>query len=204
MDPNRTPSVACTTTFDDCLIAYTQYHSFVVDIFKNYVRTHTNGAGKRFEQGLILDIHGQSHAEGWNEIGYAHTDAQLNAPGDLNFATTQSTIDYMVSKSASYSYEQIIRGPDVSIGGLFESIYNITCIPSPRNRGPGTSGNYFNGGYTVQTHGSYTNRNEPFSAIQVESPIALRSPLIALNAYIPKFADVIFRYYYLHGFDKMI
>lgn len=192
MDPNREPTLACMTQVDDCFIAFTQYHAMIDDNFKrDFV------LAKGYDQSLVLDIHGHTHAEDWVEFGYVLTRQQLNSPS-LSPSTMQSSIDNLVAKSP-LSMDELVRG-DLSLGGILESLHKIKSIPSPKNPRPNDN-NYFTGGYISQVHGSYMNRLQPFSAIQIESPSSLRQTA-TVDDFARKLADAVFQYYLLHSFDK--
>ncbi len=102
MDPNRDMTKSCANEVDDCRQAYNDFHFFI----KKYFVTDLMGPSeKKFEQGLLIDIHGQSHAEGWIELGYLLTSKEL----DTQVFANKSSIRLMASLS-TYSFEDLLRG----------------------------------------------------------------------------------------------
>ena len=143
-------------------------------------------------------MHGQSHPENWIELGYYFTLAELNLavlPNSLS-----SSINRMVSFS-NYSLEEIIRG-QVSLGGIFEKKFGLKAVPSPIYPSP-RNGNYFNGGFITYTHGSFYPTPYSINAIQIEFPFFMRDdPNYVINA--KKAASVLFEFYWLHSYDKLV
>ena len=93
MNPNRN------LEFDDCRQAYNDYHFFIKNYFAIYIMGRSR---KQLEQGLLIDIHGQSHAEGWTELGYLLSANDL----DTQIFADESSIRQMTSLS-SYSFEDL-------------------------------------------------------------------------------------------------
>jgi hypothetical protein len=56
MDPNRNSRESCQNQIDECKQAYSDYHNFITTNFENNFMI--NGA-KKYEQGLLIDLHGQ-------------------------------------------------------------------------------------------------------------------------------------------------
>jgi hypothetical protein len=137
-----------------------RYHGAAEQMRKQVVRQHGTG--------LLLDIHGQRHEEGWVEFGYLIPGTLLNAPDEaLNRNTllpTNSSIRELDQRSPQ-SLVQLLRGPQ-SLGGMIEQ-RGFRSVPSPVTPGPGKA-QYFSGSYDITAHGS---RDEgTVSAIQVECP----------------------------------
>ena len=107
MDPNRDPTLSCTTQIDDCSKAYTDYHSMITNKFKReFMQLGTSR--RAYSRALVLDIHGQTHAEDWIELGYILSRDELNSQ-NLNPATMKSSVDNLVAHSSS-GMEEVIRG----------------------------------------------------------------------------------------------
>lgn len=112
MDPNRNPTECCRNDKDDAHIAYNDYHRLIETNFKqNFI---VNGP---YNQGLLIDIHGQSHPEEWIELGYTIPVRELDKEY-LN-SSVQSSLNVLASKS-SFDLEELIRGSIASLGGIME------------------------------------------------------------------------------------
>lgn len=192
MDPNRDNVDCCANAYDDAMLAYKDYHNMIESYFqKNFI------SNSKYEQGLVIDLHGQSHPENWIELGYVLSVAELN----LNVLTKaqKSSISYLGSISP-FDYDNLVRGV-ASLGGIMQNKFNFKAVPSPANPSPKNK-NYFNGGFISQTYGSkYTLANR-LNAIQIEMPFAMRDDPV-YEGYAKKVAECIFDYYVLHNFDKL-
>lgn len=196
MDPNRSPLNSCANYSDDAHRAYDDYHTLIEKHFKiDFVLSES----QRFANGgLIIDLHGHSHGEDWIELGYC-----LNR-NDLNRKTlcphqNPTSLDSLIARS-HLDIEEIIRGEDFSLGGLLESRFGLKCVPSPRHPHPLNS-NYYSGGYITEMHGSRSNPDYPFSAIQIEVPVSLRADEPTLDLFAKKLAICLFEFYFRHSFD---
>ena len=122
--------------------------------------------------GFYFDLHGHGHPEAWIELGYSLTSAQLALPdGTLAQPTyvNQSSIRSAGSLGAT-SFPALLRGANSLGGWLQAGGYN--SVPSPVNPDP-AGGNYFSGGFNVDTYGS--SNGTPVDGVQIESPITVRS-----------------------------
>ena len=102
MDPNREANVSCANERDDCRLAYNDFHGFIEKYFQS---GFMNSGLKQFEQGLLIDIHGQVHTEGWIELGYLLSAKDL----DTVIFPQKTSIRQMASLS-NFSFENLIRG----------------------------------------------------------------------------------------------
>lgn len=176
----------------DALITHSQYHQVISENFtKNFV---LNGNHK-YQQALLIDIHGQSHPEDWVEIGYGIPNNVLNSPLSNMLDCTIKTLQ----SNGQYSLDNLIRGNAESLGSFFQK-ETIKTVPSPANPSPLT-GNYFSGGYTVRTHGKTSNR---LNAIQIEFPYSMRKNSTLATRTGVLVAKIIFDYYNFHGLEKLI
>lgn len=193
MDPNRNDMECCASKQEDSYKAYSDYHNMIIKYFRDDFIL--NGS-KRYEQGLIIDIHGQSHPEKWIELGYTISTDDLRLVRPLT-SSIKSSISWLGSKSI-YNYNDIIRGK-VSLGGIMQQKYGLKVVPSPDFPDPGKNGNYYNGGFITQKYGSSTRLN----AIQIEFPYVMRTDsAYDMNARI--IAACIYEFYTVHSLDKVI
>ncbi len=112
MDPNRDLTASCSNEIDDCRKAYNNYHDFIQ---ANFHRDLIKNGLFNYEKALLIDIHGQSHPEGWIELGYLLTAREL----DTEMLADQSSIRQMASLK-EHSFENLIRGERIE--------YNITLF----------------------------------------------------------------------------
>lgn len=149
------------------IAAYNAFHQACTDA-RNAVQT-------QWGAGMYLDMHGHGHAEGWVELGYSLSSAQLALPDStLSQAAylAQSTIR-SVGGLPGVFFPEVLRGPS-SLGGYLQA-GGYNSVPSPANPGPGT-GNYFSGGFNVETYGSKNGGS--VDGIQLETPITVRSTVL--------------------------
>jgi len=157
------------------LEAWHAWHAFVERAAAAVAREHGRG--------LLVDVHGQSHEEGWVELGYALSARQL-AQGDdalhLDARPVGSTVDGLARRHGG-DRAALVRGP-ASLGALLQAA-GYRAVPSPAHPHP-DGGRYYDGGYNVRRHGSRArddgdddsgDRNAtPIDAIQLEVPRHLR------------------------------
>ncbi|KAM4694229.1 uncharacterized protein O3C94_004664 [Discoglossus pictus] len=128
----------------------------------------TEMAKSNMSKGLLIDIHGQAHPEQWIELGYVLSKAKLDSG---TFSAAESSIYSLSEDLPNVPFETLLRGSR-SLGQFIEQQNeNYICVPSPTNLGP-NGGNYFSGGYIVQTHGSKLHGK--VDAIQIELPRWIR------------------------------
>mmetsp|Transcript_89989 Transcript_89989/g.155879 ORF Transcript_89989/g.155879 Transcript_89989/m.155879 type:complete len:652 (-) Transcript_89989:274-2229(-) len=159
MDPNGAVEGAAQDN-PTAVRAWNEYHAFLARVESQIIG--------QFQNGLLLDIHGHAHTEGWIELGYLLGSRALNGQGqDLD--AERSSISHLAKVHASTPFEQILRG-DGSLGALLSSpsYGGYRTVPSPTDPGP-DDGNYFSGGYITRTYSG------KLDAIQIELPSALRS-----------------------------
>lgn len=145
------------------LAAWHAWHGFLDQAKERLIEEHGSG--------LLVDVHGQTHPEGWIEWGYALTRSEL-ARGD-----TELTVEHLMDRATVQTLATrgggdlapILRGP-WSLGGLAEAA-GYPSVPSPTHPHPGTA-SYFDGGYNTRRHGS--RKGGAVDAVQMEVPRDLR------------------------------
>lgn len=147
--------------------------------------------------GLYFDIHSNGLAGSTIQFGYgldqaalALDDSELNDPKwpsrtNLRALATWSHIDL----------PELVRGPD-SLGGLIESRY-YRAEPSPAR--PAPAGQYFDGGYSVATHGSQ--HGGTVDAIQIELPYSLLTDAFRPRLARSLAASIVAYMDWAYGFD---
>jgi len=123
--------------------------------------------------GLLLDIHGQAHKKNATEIGYALSGDQLNDNNCENCKAEDTNIWSLIQRTGE-TLHQMLYG-DKSLGFLFNDA-GYKAVPSPDQQKPEDIDlpKYFNGGFTVTTHGS--SEGGSVDAIQMELPGELTTP----------------------------
>ena len=197
MDPNRDFSSSCFSSSEESAIAYKDYHSlietyFCIDFMKN--------EGKRFKQALLIDLHGQSHEEDWIELGYLLSASKLDKEL-LKKHIKKSSIQVLANES-NFKFESLIRGVNISLGGIMENKFNWKVVPSPSNPSPGSS-NYYSGGYITERYTSLDFLKYRINSIQLELPASMRDEATH-EFYAKQIAECIFDFYCLHSFDSLI
>ena len=186
LDPNRPKPEA---TF------YNKYAKKAFDEFFGFIRDAKKRIGLQGDgAGLIVDLHGQAHPEGWNEIGYLVIKERLNGEKGKTVAKLRPLAKYSAIKSLaarvakkkpSVSFEQLLRGSK-SLGKYMNDqkrYYRV--VPSPYIPKPG-KGHYFKGGYITETCGSrYSGK---IDALQIETHYNFRTPLTVRRAYVQDLA----------------
>ena len=110
MDPNRRPGGSYCD--EDSEIAYNEYHQMIETYFANNFMLNNNK--KHFNQGLLIDLHGQCHEENWIELGYLLTCNDLKKDLNTSYACKKSSLEILASET-NESVEALIRGFDMLI-----------------------------------------------------------------------------------------
>ena len=189
LDPNREVNEA-TCGDATALISYNEYHAFI-DSAKAIVL-------RDFGKGLYNDFHGHGHTIQRIEIGYVLTSDDLALPNinlDSAVYVNKSSVKYLAG-IVPISFSQLIRGPK-SVGNFFED-QGYPAVPSPSQTGPGTA-SYFNGGYSVETHGS--KNGGTIDGIQFETNYSgIRDNDANRKAFAHAYAKVVDRYIQIYYF----
>lgn len=163
LDANRDQGEACQGD-PRTLEAWRAWHAFLEEA--------KSAVERQYGAGLFVDVHGQTHPEGWIEWGYALTPEALSQP-DEHFHTAllpdHSSMHALASRQGG-ELAALLRGA-YSLGGLAESL-GYPSVPAPQHQHP-ADGNYFQGGYNTRRHGSRS--AGPIDAVQLEVPRKLRS-----------------------------
>ena len=141
----------------DAETAWTEYHEFIDQARAQVV--------KDYGQGLYVDLHGQSHSEGWIEWGYTLSSKSL-ATSKLK---GPSSIDHL-ARVSELSLAELISG-STSLGGRSQAL-GYESVPSPAHVSP-EGGQYFSGGYSTKRHGS--SERGTIDGVQLELPRRLRA-----------------------------
>lgn len=153
--------------------AWTDFHRAVADARNTVLAT--------WGCGFYIDLHGHGHPEGWVELGYGLSSADLNLAD--NVLAQSIYVDASSLRSAASQpgvwFPDLLRGAD-SLGGALQ-IHGYDAVPGPVFPSP-AGGNYFDGGYNVRTYGS--GNGTPVDGVQIESPGSVRGNVQVRAAFL--------------------
>lgn len=134
----------------EALTAWNEFHDFI--------NTAQNTANQNFKnKTLFVDLHGHGNPVQRIELGYLLYDHELelsdeilNSDKYINFSSIKNLVNDNVN---NFTLAQLLRGPEAF--GTLLSKYDFPSVPSQQIPYPGTSSNYFSGGYITANHTSY-------------------------------------------------
>jgi hypothetical protein len=160
LDANR-EVVEATDGFALLTSAWSSYHMFIES-----ARGRVSGSGTR---GLLIDLHGHAHPVPRLELGYDISASTLRL-GDAALASSSalaaSSIARLLTANASGTTPAVLLRGATSLGAFFAA-NGFPAVPSPSDPAPAAGEAYYDGGYTVQRHGSALGGN--VDAVQVEA-----------------------------------
>lgn len=160
LDANR-EVVEATDGLASLTPAWSSYHRFIES-----ARGRVSGSGTR---GLLIDLHGHAHAVPRLELGY-DIDAATLRLSDAALASSPalaaSSIGRLFTANASGTAPAALKRGATSLGALFAA-NGFPSVPAPSDPAPAAQEPYFDGGYTVQRHGSSLGGN--VDAVQIEA-----------------------------------
>lgn len=161
VDANReeTEAVSCD---DKSLASYKSFHEFI----QNSITKVEN----KYQKGLYIDIHGQSHEHKAIEFGYLLTNDILRLDNNTLSSYEEKASIKTLSGFSDYSFVEQIKG-EFSLGTLM-SKKGFKSIPSKDIPHASKDNEYFEGAYNTKTYAS-TNGSS-VSAIQIEFPYYCR------------------------------
>jgi len=161
LDPNRNLAEGACGNLE-AEIAWNEFHSFITDA--------RNAANQQYNnQTFFIDLHGHGNPIQRIELGYLLYDDELeladnvlNTAQYINYSSIQNLVN---SNLNNYTHAQLLRGSK-SFGTLLAN-NNFPSVPSESIPFPGTSTNYFSGGYITVNHTCYTSSVD-INGLQVE------------------------------------
>jgi len=199
MDPNRNSSECCYNyAGEDSGLAFNDYHqTFIQGKFGSYM------ASNSYKLGLIVDVHGQAHPEGWIEVGYIIDPSNFPNPVLSEKLASRSSLNHLRQYS-SQSLETLVRGSKYSFGDIVTQKFGYKITPSPSYPNPFNT-KYYNGGPITQMYTSDQFKSFKLAGFQMELPQALRfGSNSTLTTIGQNLASCIYDYYWLHSFDAKI
>lgn len=156
VDANRTLDEA-TTKSKKAINSYESFHSFV-----NNAKEKVD---EKFQRGLYIDIHGQSHSHKHIEFGYLLFNDTLKLSDEEIRAHQESSSIKTLGQFSKHCFVEQLKGK-TSLSGLMNK-KEFKAIPS-LDMPYAKCGNYFEGAYNTKTHGSLD--GGAVSSIQAEFP----------------------------------
>ena len=161
LDPNRNlADGACGNA--EAETAWNEFHGFITDARNTANQQHDY---KTF----FVDLHGHGNPIQRIELGYllyddelALSDNTLNTQQYLNYSSIKNLV---LNNVNNYTHAELLRGP-YSFGSFLEN-NNFPSVPSQNIPFPGTTSNYFSGGYITANHTCY-NIGSPINGLQME------------------------------------
>ena len=137
----------------------------VYNTFHSLIKEFEAELEERFQKGLYIDIHGQSHPKGYLEFGYLLGNDILKLYDNELKEHQESSSIRTLSKFSKESFLDQLRGPR-SMGTLMcnEGYDSIPSLKLPY----AADENYFEGAYDTFLYGSLKGGN--ISGIQIEFP----------------------------------
>ena len=135
--------------------------------YQGYLERARQTVAQQHGRGLFIDLHGHGHKPQRLELGYLHTQLELQKP-DATFDDPRVGAEGSLRAIAALNrlpYSQLLRGP-LSFGALMEK-HGFPCTPSPTTPHPPLP--YFKGGYNTQRHGRDA---VPLAGLQIETNYA--------------------------------
>ncbi len=132
----------------------------------------TGRVARRWNRGLVIDLHGHGHAIPRLELGYLLTDTELRRSDATLIAgndVARTSISRLASDARSGERNvSLLRGAN-SLGALLAAAGYAT-VPSPGVPAPQIGEDYFDGGFNTRRNGSAA--GGALDAIQIECHLA--------------------------------
>mgnify|MGYP003862771695 CR=1 FL=1 len=130
--------------------AWNEFHDFI-----NIARISAN---QQYNNNtFFVDLHGHGNPIERIELGYLLYDDELELPDSIlnttEYINYSSIKNLALSNLNNYTHAQLLRGP-ASFGTLISN-QGYPTVPSETIPYPGTSNNYFSGGYITANHTCY-------------------------------------------------
>jgi hypothetical protein len=161
LDPNRNlADGACSNS--EAETAWKEFHDFITNA-RNTANQQNN------YKTFFVDLHGHGNPIQRIELGYllydselALSDSTLNTQQYLNYSSIKNLV---LNNVNNYTHAELLRGPYSF--GTFLANNNFPSVPSQNIPFPGTTSNYFSGGYITANHTCY-NIGAPINGLQME------------------------------------
>lgn len=177
----------------DAATAWTEFHAFVE-------MAQTAAANAEQDQLFFVDLHGHGNPIQRIELGYLLYDDELELSDEtLNtslYMGYSSIGDLAANNPNNLSHAQLLRGE--SAFGTLLANNGYPSVPSQQIPFPGTSSNYFSGGYITANHTCYAPGNT-VNGVQMELNYdGIRNSEVNRQAFAEAFTSVIVEFLDTH------
>lgn len=148
-----------------CENSTTSYNSF-----HNFIKKSIKKVESKYQKGLYIDIHGQSHSHNAIEFGYLLTNDILRLDTNNMTSYKNNSSIKTISNFSNYSFCEQIKG-EYSLGTLM-SKKGFKSVPSKTMPYTLKDDEYFEGAYNTKTYASTSGSG--ISSIQIEFPYYCR------------------------------
>lgn len=194
LDPNRSIKEAAGEDVQ-AQIAWTEFHHFIDSAI--------NEVEQKYGKGLYIDLHGHRHKVERVELGYLLTGEELRLPDDFlndeSFYQYSSIKNLVSNNNKSYSYTQLLRGPE-SFGTMLEN-RGFTAVPSLNIPFPKEDEPIFSGGFNTEKHSSASGGT--VDGIQVEIGMELRKDPVKRFEFAETLSEVVLKYLKTYYFENI-
>ena len=193
LDPNRSIEEAAGENVE-AQIAWNEFHHFIDSAITE--------VEQKFGKGFYIDLHGHRHAIERVELGYLLSGEELRLPDDfLNDESfyQYSSIKNLINNNKSFSYTQLLRGPQ-SFGSMLEN-RGYTVVPSLNIPFPKENEPFFSGGFDTEKHSSATSGT--VDGIQVEIGMELRKDPVKRIEFAEALSEVVLKYLKTYYFENI-
>jgi hypothetical protein len=173
--------------------AWTEFHGFIDSA---QASAQSKFGGKAF----YIDLHGHGNPIQRLELGYllydnelAFSDNVLNSSQYVGFSSIRNLVSTNVN---GYTHAELLKG-DFSLGTLFGNA-GYPSVPSQQIPVPGTTTNYYSGGYNTANHTSYVQSNS-VNGLQIECNYSnVRDSYLHRRKFADSLVVVVLKYLKIH------
>ncbi len=198
LDPNRNlEDGACGNI--EAETAWNEFHGFITDA-RNTANQENN-----FHT-FFVDLHGHGNPIQRIELGYLLYDTELelsdNTLNTSEYLNYSSIKNLALDNANDYTHAELLRGT-YAFGTLLAN-NNYPTVPSQGIPFPGTTSNYFSGGYITANHTCY-NEEAPINGLQMELNYNnIRNTPANRTAFAGAFTQSVLEYFTTHFNESLI
>lgn len=197
-DPNRAKFEATGFCIPTSIAMYDRYHHCIQKA-STFIK---NTCGR----GLYFDVHGQSHAQKWIEVGVGVGAAEMALPPenfDKLYLLSNARAAATRAMERGVNYTEFVKGKK-AFGSLIAKNSGINAIPSDRQPKDAENGFFYGGtgpaSTTARYYGSYMLGT--IDSMQLENPWAVRKDAAARASFATAMVDSVMEYMSVfHDYD---
>lgn len=173
--------------------AWNEFHQYIDS-------AQTTALNQDNQKAFYIDLHGHGNPIQRVELGYLlydneldFSDSILNTPQYIGYSTIQKLVSNNIN---TYTHAELLRG-NYALGTLLENA-GYPAVPSLQIPSPGTTSNYYSGGYNVAHHTSYVIGNA-INGVQVECNYSnIRDSYSHRKSFADSLVKVMMQYFSMH------